>query len=128
MISFLSAFLKNMEFRKKQKQINDNEILLNEFYMGPEILDDIRGNSEADKDLPPVNEIPEGLPQDNYLPELKNELAAALADCVEHHEMIMEAAKKLENFWTVLIFVKSLQMTFQFCNLLYTLLSVNKTS
>lgn len=112
-------------YSKEQNKINFNESLLNEFYMGPEHLDDVRANSEISKDLPPVKQLPDGLPQDNYLPELKNELTAALADCIKHHEIIIESARKVESFISTLIFVKSLQMTFQFCNILYTLISVS---
>lgn len=92
--------------------------------MGPEQLDDVVANSEMARDLPPVKQLLKGFPQDNYLAEFKNELTAALTDCIQHHEILIESARKVESFISTLIFVKSLQMTFQFCNILYTLTKV----
>lgn len=92
--------------------------------MGPKLLDDVDANCEEARNLPSAPKI-FGLPQDNYLPEFRNELAIALTDCIKHHEMIIECSRMLEDFISTLVLVKSLQMTFQFCNLLYTFLSVN---
>lgn len=87
----------------------------------------MEANSAAAEKLPPPKELPRGLPQDNYLPEFKNELADALADIVRQHEVIIECGHKLQKFCSALVLFKSFQMTFQFCNVMYTVFSVEAT-
>ena len=61
-----------------------------------------------------------------FLTEYQDELAVALRDCIQHHQMLMQFCKMLEHFLNPYILVKSLQLTFQLCNLSFTLLKVSK--
>lgn len=109
----------------ERDKISANEIPLVEYYMGPELLDDIDKHCEKAKTLPSVKPLVSGRPQDYYLPEFKNEHAAALIDCVKHHEIIINFVKILENFLSIFILIKSIQMTVGFCNIMYTFFSVS---
>lgn len=63
--------------------------------------------------------------QYQYLAEFRPELSVAVRNCIKHHYALMEAAKMLEDFVNSYVFIKSLQVTFQTCNLAFTLTKVS---
>lgn len=113
-----------MQLKHEQDKIRMDEIDLVEYFMGPELIDDVEKQCDEARKLKPVKQLAPGLRQDTYLPELKNELSAALVDCIRHHEVIINYVKLLETFTSTLVLIKSLQMTLELCNIMYTFFSV----
>lgn len=58
-------------------------------------------------------------PSDTYLMDYYKELHICLKDCINHHQMLLNCCYELEQFFSPIIFVKSLQITSQICNLTY---------
>lgn len=56
---------------------------------------------------------------DNFLMEYNDELELALRDCITHHQNIIEICAILERLYNPIVWVKSLQVTLQICNLAY---------
>lgn len=65
-------------------------------------------------------------PKHSYHLEFRAEINEALLDCIKHHYVIIQATKMMEEFTNPYVFIKSLQVTFQVCNLAFTLLKVNE--
>ena len=53
-------------------------------------------------------------------------LRAALAHCAQHHLFILNVAKKVENFFAPVCFVKNLQITIQLCLLGFVMIKVSQ--
>lgn len=63
-------------------------------------------------------------PNDNYQMELVDELSEALADCIQHHQRIIECCNQLNYLCSPFALVKSIQISFQICLLSLTFLKV----
>lgn len=66
-------------------------------------------------------------PQDNYLLDFEHELNGALRDCILHHQTLVTFSEMIEEFFNFFILTKSLQSTFQLCNIFFTILKTKAT-
>lgn len=66
-------------------------------------------------------------PQDNYLLDFESELCEALHGCVQHHQNLVAFSEMMEDFFNFFILMKSLQTTFQMCNIYFTIIKTNAT-
>lgn len=60
--------------------------------------------------------------------DMNNEMQVALADIIQHHQLIIKAVHMLEDISSTFILVKSIQITFQICMLALTFIKVIKLS
>lgn len=58
--------------------------------------------------------------------DLNDELHVALADIVQHHQLIIKVIHMLEDISSTFILVKSIQISFQICMLALTFIKVLK--
>lgn len=66
-------------------------------------------------------------PQDNYLLDFEYELSEALRACIQHHQALVTFSEMIEDFFNFFILMKSLQTTFQMCNIYFTIIKTNAT-
>lgn len=95
------------------------------------MLDDVVKNSELALQRMKDVEMPAAAgarkPQDNYLLDFEHELSEALRDCIQHHQALMTFSEMMEEFFNIFILMKSLQTTFQMCNIYFTIIKTNAT-
>lgn len=65
-------------------------------------------------------------PNDTYLMEFNDEMHVALADIIQHHQLIIKVVSNLEDIASTFILVKSIQISFQICMLALTFIKVNE--
>lgn len=97
------------------------------------MLDDVEGNSALMLQKLKDNRTNSGAasaerkPQDTYLLDFESELSEALHDCVQHHQNLVTFSEMMEDFFNFFILMKSLQTTFQMCNIYFTIIKTNAT-
>lgn len=57
--------------------------------------------------------------------DLNDEMHVALADIVQHHQLIIKVCHMLEDIASTFILVKSIQISFQICMLALTFIKVS---
>ena len=102
---------------KVQKKIDIQKQEINQFYISKEKIENLQEINDFKKE---ENIICPKMTTDTFLPDYSNALCDAIANCVKHHQMILEFSKLFEEFYYIYLLTKLFYAAFLICILAFT--------
>lgn len=101
---------------KLQKNIDIQKQEVNQYYISIEKYE----NLQNIPDLKVENVILQRMTTNTFLPDYSDALCEAFANCVKHHQMILEFSKLFEEFYYIYLLTKLFYAAFLICILAFT--------
>lgn len=102
---------------KLQKKFDMQKQEINQYYISIEKIENLQEITDYQSK---ENIIRQKITLDTFLPDYSNALCDAFANCVKHHQMILEFSKMFEEFYYIYLLTKLFYASFLICILAFT--------
>lgn len=102
---------------KLQQKIDMQKQEINQYYISKEKIENLQEINDLKGE---ENIIWQKMTSDTFLPDYSNALCDAFANCVKHHQMILEFTKLFEDFYYIYLLTKLFYASFLICILAFT--------